>query len=134
MKRVIILFGTVLLLLAVRLEGGMITPEELALRRDWAAARFDHRQPPPETNAALVVHTNHGPVLKNARAAKPLRIGGQDFARGLLTHAPSRITVRLPGPGDTFSARVGIDSNEQTSGGGAVLFFPRRSSARRSSL
>ena len=122
MKREI-LAGTVSLLFLLRLEAVTVTSEELAVRRDWAMARLENRQPAPETNAALVVHMNHGPVLKNARAGKPLRIGGENFARGLLSHAPSRITVRLPAPGDIFAARVGIDSNEQTSGGrGSVVF------------
>lgn len=64
-----------------------------------------------------MVLANHGSVLKNARAGKPLRLAGQEFTRGLLAHAPSKITIRLPGPADTFTAFVGIDSNEQTTGG-----------------
>jgi alpha-galactosidase len=104
-------------------SAAMVTPDELAERRDWVMARFEGRQPPPRTDPALVVLANHGPVLKNARAGRPLRIGGQDFSRGLLGHAPSRIIIRLPGPGDSFAAVVGIDSNEQTSGGRGSVDF-----------
>ena len=95
----------------------MASPAEAQLMLDWAAARFEGRQPPPRTDPALVVLANHGPVLKNARAGKPLRIAGREFTRGLLCHAPSKVLVRLPAPGNTFTAIVGIDSNEQTSGG-----------------
>jgi len=123
MKRNTILLAASLLLLPLHLAGGAITPEELTERRNWAAARFENRQPPPPTNAALVVLANHGPVIKNARAGKPLRIGGQDFTRGLLGHAPSRLLIRLPGPGAVFTALVGIDSNEQTSGGRGSVDF-----------
>jgi alpha-galactosidase len=100
-----------------------VTDQELTERRNWVAARFEGRQPPPRTDPALVVLTNHGPVLKNARAGKPLRLAGQDFTHGLLGHAPSQIRVRLPAPGRVFTALVGIDSNEQTSGGRGSVDF-----------
>jgi hypothetical protein len=112
-----------LLFLSVWVEGVTVSPEELTERHNWVTARFEGRQPPPRTDPALVVIANHGPVLKNARAGKPLRIAGQDFARGLLCHAPSKVLVRLPGPGDAFTAIVGIDSNEQTSGGRGSVDF-----------
>ena len=111
-----------LVLTSPRLEGVPVTSDELTTRRDWVAARFEGRQPPPRTDPALVVFANHGPVIKNARAGQPLRIGSQDFTRGLLCHAPSRILVRLPAAGSKFTALVGIDSNEMTRGGhGSVI-------------
>ncbi|HEY5913113.1 MAG TPA: NPCBM/NEW2 domain-containing protein, partial [Verrucomicrobiae bacterium] len=100
-----------------------VRPEELAERRDWVAARFEGRLPPPSTQPALVVVANHGPVLKNARASKPLRLANQDFKRGVLCHAPSKVLIRLPSPGRMFTALVGIDSNEQTSGGRGSVDF-----------
>lgn len=115
--------AALLLHIPSHLQGVSVTPEELTVRGDWVAARFEGRQPPPPTNAALVVFANHGPVLKKARAGKPLRLAGQDFTRGLLGHAPSRLLIRLPGPGAAFTARVGIDSNEQTSGGRGSVDF-----------
>ena len=105
------------MLLSVRLQAVTVTSQEQNERRDWVAARFEGQQSPPSTDPALVVLANHGPVLKNARGGKPLRIAGQEFTRGLLCHAPSKILVRLPAAGNTFTAVVGIDSNEQTSGG-----------------
>ena len=123
---------TALLLFLPRLEGVPVSPEELTERRDWVLARFEGRQPLPRTDPVLVVFANHGPVLKNARAGKPLRIAGQEFTRGLLCHAPSKVVVRLPAPGDVFTAIVGIDSNEQTSGGrGSVDFSVQLGSAEK---
>jgi alpha-galactosidase len=69
------------------------------------------------------VLANHGPVQKNARGEKPLRIGEQDYSRGLYCHAFSKIIVRLPGPGERFTAAVGVDSNDQTSGGRGSVYF-----------
>ncbi|MEO6436676.1 MAG: NPCBM/NEW2 domain-containing protein [Tepidisphaeraceae bacterium] len=65
---------------------------------------------------------NHDPVLRNERLGKPMKIGDVQYKRGLYCHAPSHIVVHLPGPGATFVAAVGVDSNEQTAGGkGSVL-------------
>lgn len=104
-------------------EAGVAQVEGSNERRDWVIARFEGRQPPPRTDSALAVLANHGPVQRNARGAKPLRIAGREFVRGLYCHAPSKLVVRLPGPGERFTAMAGVDSNDQTSGGrGSVEF------------
>ncbi len=102
------------------------TPEELHRSADWAAERFDrdpeHVQPPIES-AGLIVVANHDPVQHNARSGKPLKLAGNLYTRGLYCHAISEIIVRLPGPGKSFSATAGVDSNPDTSGGrGSVIF------------
>ena len=52
-----------------------------------------------------------------------MKIVDKQYTRGLYCHAVSKVVVRLPGPGKSFSAIVGVDSNEQTSGGrGSVVF------------
>jgi len=99
------------------------TPEELAEARRWTAVTIEARSLEETIEPALVVFSNHGPVQKNARGGKPMRIGLQEFSRGLYCHAPSKILVRLPGPGSTFTAMVGVDSNEQTSGGRGSVDF-----------
>ena len=112
-----------LLVLPAVLQGAAVLPEELAARDDWVSARLEGRRPDVQSEPALVVFANHGPVLVSARAGKPLRIAGRDFAHGMCCHAPSRILVVLPGRGRAFTASVGIDSNEMTSGGrGSVVF------------
>ena len=72
---------------------------------------------------ALVVLANHGVVQKNARAGRPMHIVDQEYSRGLYCHAPSKIIVRLPGPGARFTAIAGVDTNDQTSGGRGSVDF-----------
>ena len=90
----------------------------------WTAAKFGGvAESPPEAPPGLVVLANHDPVQRNARGGRPMRIAGAEFTRGLYCHAYSKIIVRLPGPGDAFTAVAGVDSNEQTSNGrGSVRF------------
>lgn len=95
----------------------------MAEARTWVAAKFDGMQSPATVEPALVVLANHDPVQKNARAGKPMQIAGKEYTRGLYCHAFSKIVVRLPSPGARFSAVVGVDSNEQTSGGRGSVDF-----------
>lgn len=93
---------------------------DLSRSRDWANVKFAGKKPEA---AGLFVAANHDPVQANGRGGKALRIGEKQSARGLYCHAPSRIVVRLPGAARRFQAEVGVDSNEQTSGGrGNVIF------------
>jgi alpha-galactosidase len=94
-----------------------VTPGEMAEARQWASAKFEGVVAEHAVDPALVVLANHDPVQKNARGGRPMRLANKEFSRGLYCHAPSRIVVRLPAPGAAFSAMVGVDSNEQTSGG-----------------
>ncbi len=94
--------------------------------RRWSVAKFEGLQEARQPEPALVVLANHDPVQKNSRAGRPMRIVEQQYSRGLYCHAYSKIIVRLPGPGDRFQAIVGVDTNEQTSGGrGSVIFIVR---------
>lgn len=112
-----------LFLLAIPGRAVTVSPDELAAARQWVSARWQGRAPDEDRAPALVVLANHDPVQKNARGGRPLRIADREFTRGLYCHAPSRLIVRLPGPGRVFHAVVGVDSNEQTSGGrGSVEF------------
>ncbi len=106
--------------------GGMVSPAELAEARRWAAAKFEGVRPAAAAEPGLVVLANHGPVQKNARGGRPMHIVDKEYTRGLYCHAPSKLVVRLPGPGARFSAIAGVDSNDQTSGGrGSVGFSVR---------
>ena len=104
-------------------------PGEMQARDAWIKERLldFRRQPSPKTPESpagrLVVVANHDPVLQNTRGGRPLTLGKTPYARGLYCHAVSRVIVRLPAPGKTFRAVVGVDSNPQTSGGrGSVVF------------
>jgi hypothetical protein len=100
-----------------------VSPSELAEVRRWSAAKFEGRQLAPAVEPALVVLANHGAVQKNARGDRPMRIVDKEYSRGLYCHAPSKIIVRLPGPGARFTAIAGVDTNDQTSGGRGSVDF-----------
>ena len=99
-----------------------VSPEELTdkaawFERHWGAAK------PSALPAGLVVLANNDAVTRNGRGGKPLTIAGKPYRRGLFCHAVSKVVVQLPSPGKSFSAVVGVDTNEQTSGGrGSVVF------------
>src|ERR1035437_1500453 len=95
-----------------------VSLSELAEARRWSAAKFEGVQAPAAAEPALVVLANHGAVQKNARGDRPMHIVDKEYSRGLYCHAPSKIVVRLPEPGALFTAIAGVDTTEQTSGGG----------------
>ncbi len=89
----------------------------------WATAKFRAEAESSQPGPGLYVLANHDPVQLNARAGKPLRLAGRTYSRGLYCHATSKVVVRLPAKGAEFTAVVGVDSNDQTSGGrGSVRF------------
>ena len=99
------------------------TVAEMADARSWAAAKFEGVQASKAPDVGLFVVANNGPVQLNGRGNEPLQIGDKSYARGLYCHAVSKVIVRLPGAGKTFTATAGVDTNDQTSGGrGSVVF------------
>jgi len=98
------------------------TTEEMADAHRWVVAKFQGGIE-GEAKPGLTVIANHDPVQKNGRAGKPLRLGEQQYTRGLFCHAFSKLLARLPGPGATFTAIAGVDTNEQTSGGRGSVDF-----------
>ena len=97
--------------------------DEMREARRFVAAKFEGTEDPKWSPPVLLVRQNYGPAYKNARGGQPLRIVDTQYTRGLYCHANSQIEVRLPGPGKTFSAVVGVDSNNQTRPGrGSVVF------------
>jgi alpha-galactosidase len=100
-----------------------VRPDETAAARRWAAAKFEGVAEAPKAEPGLLVLANNDPVQKNARGGKPMRIVDKEYTRGLFCHAVSKVIVRLPAPGKTFTAVAGVDTNDQTSGGrGSVVF------------
>ena len=101
----------------------VVTEADLKCSRDWVKQHLLETKEPKTSRAELQVCSCFGGLLCNGRAGRPLTIAGQEHERGLLTHAPSKIVVQLDSPGKTFSAIVGLDSNEQTRPGlGSVVF------------
>jgi len=107
-------------------------PAELSEARRWAAAKFQAQPDQALPAPGLYVLANHDPVQLNARGGRPLRLVSAEFTRGLYCHAPSHLIVRLPGPGAAFTAKVGVDSNDQTSGGRGSVRFAVRANDRES--
>jgi alpha-galactosidase len=102
------------------------TPDEMLARDRWVLAKLLGAELPMPEGPCLIVHANNDVVQKNARQGRPLRIGRREYPHGLFTHAHSEVEVRLPGPGATLTATVGVDTNGQTSGGrGSVEFAVR---------
>jgi NPCBM/NEW2 domain len=95
------------------------TPAEMAEVRRWAAAKFEGVPDTKDPDFGLQVMANNGPVQANGRGGQPLRIGDKQYTRGLYCHAVSKVIVRLPSPGKTFTALAGGDRN---AGGGSVVF------------
>jgi alpha-galactosidase len=100
-----------------------VSPDERLEARRFVAAALEGVAPQTAVQPGLEIVANYDAVQKETRFGKPLKLAGQTYARGLFCHAPSQIVARLPGPGKTFRAVVGLDSNEQTVGGrGSVVF------------
>jgi alpha-galactosidase len=117
--------GIVLVFLACVPMRGAVTasPEEMNEASQWVAAKFKGEVTNQAPAVGLLVLANNDPVQLNARAGRPMKIADKQYSRGLYCHAVSKVFVRLPGPAKSFSATVGVDSNEQTSGGrGSVIF------------
>ncbi len=111
----------IVLACATRALAVEVLPEEMADAARWAAARFQGVAETREAVPGLTVLENYGPVQANGRDGQPLRIAGKTYSHGLYCHANSRILARLPGPGKTFSAVVGVDTNGSYSGGSIVF-------------
>ncbi|MCL6520005.1 MAG: alpha-galactosidase [Armatimonadetes bacterium] len=118
-----ILMGVAILAALQLASGANITTGEIVTAHRWATAKFQGIVEKASPKSGLLVLANHDPVQRNARAGRPLNIAGTQYSRGLYYHATSKVVVRLPGPGANFTAFVGVDSNEQTSGGrGSIIF------------
>ncbi len=104
-----------------------VRPDEQAAARAWAAAKLEGKTEAPRQDLpGLKVLANNDPVQLNARGGRPMRIVDRQYARGLYCHAVSKVVVRLPAPGKTLSAVIGVDSNDQTRPGkGSVVFAVR---------
>jgi alpha-galactosidase len=107
--------------------GAAPAPDAMDEAGRWAAAKFAGEVAADAgAGPSLLVIANNDPVQQNGRHGKPMRLAGQEFTRGLYCHAHSEVVVRLGAPARSFRAVVGVDSNDQTSGGrGSVVFAVR---------
>lgn len=63
------------------------------------------------------------PGIRKSILQTPLQILDTKYEKGISTYASSEIVVRLPGPGHTFQADVGIDNNMQTARSKGTAIF-----------
>jgi hypothetical protein len=102
--------------------------EEMAMRDRWVAEQFPASPTGPRIAdaptrpiaARLMVWTSFDLVYCNTIPGRPLRIAEQTFEHGIYCHAPTRIQVLLPGPGQSLSAKVGILTNPNSQGGSVI--------------
>ncbi len=100
-----------------------VNPTEMRELHRWMAAKFDNGRQAAPPQWGLAVLTNLDELCLNARMGRPLAIGKTKYLRGVFCHATSKVAVRLPAPGKSFAAFVGVDSNSQTHGGrGSIVF------------
>ena len=105
-------------------------PEELSMAHKWVAENFkapasvvaSKAEAAKAPEAGLVVIANNDPVQRNERLGKPLKIRDTEYTRGLFCHALSKVLVRLPGAGKTFTSFIGLDANGCA---GSVVFSVR---------
>ena len=99
-----------------------VTKAEKATRDAWVRRHWTQRTAAKQA-PGLIVLANHDPVIRNGRGKRPLTPGDKQYRRGLYCHAVSRVIVRLPSPGTTFTAVVGVDTNDDTKPRrGSVIF------------
>ncbi len=89
----------------------------------FARAVFEGVSETERPDAMLEVRANNDPVQQDGRNGRQMNIAGVTYARGLYCHAVSNVVVHLPGPARRFTAVVGVDSNEQTTGGRGSVHF-----------
>ena len=95
---------------------------EIDAARRTAARWFDGASASESAPAASVfVEQNYNPLRINYGHGGKIRIGETVYERGLFCHAASDLIIRLPSPGKTFRAEVGVDNN-LTYGNGTVVF------------
>ena len=100
----------------------LVRPDEMAIKDYWICQSVVNATR-SQTGPGVHVIRNHVPVSRDARDKQPLKIEKVQYKRGLSCHAPSLLLVKLPGPGRTFTAQVGIDNNADTARGrGSVQF------------
>lgn len=93
----------------------------------WTAEAFGASENSAEGNCIRVkiVRQDHSSLFFGRSCMDtPLRIGEQDFAHGLGTHATSEIRVIVPKGAAAFKAFAGVDNNYDTQGSkGSVEFI-----------
>lgn len=92
---------------------------------DWASLAFTGRRMGVEPAIRVEVKRQDHSVLQFGQSCieTPIRIGQQEFAHGLGTHANSEIVLHVPAGARAFEAFAGIDNNSDTGGARGTAQF-----------
>ncbi|MBI5094928.1 MAG: alpha-galactosidase [Candidatus Hydrogenedentes bacterium] len=105
----------------------MASQDEIRHVADWASHAFAGVTPGGnDAPISIEVRRQDFNVLRFAQSCMetPIKIGAQEYAHGLGTHANSELVVTLPKGATQFKAFVGIDNNKDTQGkDGSVEFI-----------
>jgi alpha-galactosidase len=90
--------------------------------KDWLAAKLEGKPAAPLAKGYLIGQLKSGALEKNGiqgevggiRGLYPLRIGDNEYKRGLHCPSSGAVLVHLPVAAQTFEAVVGIDSNDMS--------------------
>jgi hypothetical protein len=77
---------------------------------------------PDAAGTGLTVLANNDKISVNSIQGKPLKIGNQEYERGLFCHAVSNVSARVSGPAKEFSALVGANG-QMPAGSGSMVFI-----------
>jgi len=110
---ILVLMGIILLTWAPVVWALEVTTGEMFTSQRWIQAVFNNTKDISPPDPGLEVLENQGAVQKKARFGRMLQIGEKKFEHGLFCKAPSRIHVRLPEPGKTFRAVIGMERGVQ---------------------
>ncbi|MBP5092949.1 MAG: NPCBM/NEW2 domain-containing protein [Abditibacteriota bacterium] len=103
-----------------------VSDKDMATAKKFVTAKFDLKNADSVSENTLVVG-GRGEFQKdvhemNGNTTK-LTIGSKKYDYGIYTHAPSIIEVSLVKPAKYFTAVIGSDNNDSTSGGrGSIVF------------
>lgn len=92
------------------IDARFASEREMVEMREWVAAKLEGVQQAERREPGLVVLEAHVPVQQNAHDGGPLKIRGREYRRGIYCQTPTKILVRLPGAGKTFTAVAGLNS------------------------
>lgn len=121
-RKLILLEVLCVIMLPLCAQGVSVKDSEMKQLQSWVGAKFEGIPGQEEGEPRIEVIENYDPVQMNNRNGHPMKMGGKEYTHGLYCHANSHLEVIIPEGINKFEAIVGIDSNDQTSGGrGSVI-------------
>ncbi len=121
-KSLIVLEVLCVIVLPVCAQAVSVKESEMKELQSWVEAKFEGQAGVELGEARIEVFENNDPVQMNIRNGRPMRLGAKEYNHGLYCHANSYLEVVIPEGMAQLDTIVGIDSNEQTSGGrGSVV-------------